>query len=80
MNISTSILSTVLNGTTTVPCLNSEVMNSLSDFATTMNVSSAEIKLGGGVSGVIVKETDPRDLQRVSLAYVTPDASPNVGA
>lgn len=63
-----------------MPCLNSEVMNTLSDFVTTMNVTSAEFKLGGGVSGVIVKETDPRDLQHVSVAYVTPGASPNVGA
>lgn len=63
-----------------MPCLNSEVMNSLSDFATSMNVTSAEFNLGGGVSGVIVKETDPKDLHDVILAYVTPGASPNVGA
>lgn len=63
-----------------MPCLNSEVMNRLSDFATSMNETSAEIQLGGGVSGVIVKETDPKDLHRVLLAYATPDASPSVGA
>lgn len=63
-----------------MPCLNSEVMNRLSDFAMSMNVTSAEFKLGGGVSGVVVKETDPMDLDHVAFAYVTPDAGPNVGA
>lgn len=63
-----------------MPCLNSEVMNRLSDFSTSMNETSAEFNLGGGVLGVIVKETDLRDVDDVLLAYVTPDASPNVGA
>lgn len=61
-------------------CLNSEVMNQLSDFAKNMTAHSAEVNVGKGVSGIIVKERHATDIKQVTLAYVASDASPNVGA
>lgn len=61
-------------------CLNSEVMNQMSDFAKNMTVHSAEVNMGKGVSGVVVKEHQATDIKQVSLAYVASSASPNVSA
>lgn len=61
-------------------CLNSEVMNQMSDFAKSMTVRSAELNVGKGVSGVLVKERHATDLKQVSVVYAASSASANVGA
>lgn len=55
-------------------------MNQMSDFAKNMTVHSAEVNVGKGVSGVVVKERQATDIKQVSLAFVASSASPNVGA
>lgn len=61
-------------------CLNSEVMNQMYDFAKDMTTHSAEVNVGKGVTGVVVKERHATDIKQVSIAYVDSNASPNVGA
>lgn len=55
-------------------------MNQISEIAKNMTVNSAELNIGKGASGVIVKEHHAPDIKQVSLAFVAPSAGPNVGA
>lgn len=55
-------------------------MNQLSELAKNMTVRSAEVNIGNGVSGVIVKERVATDIAQVSLAYAATTGSANVGA
>lgn len=55
-------------------------MNQMSDFAKSMTARSAELNVGKGVSGVLVKERHATDIKQVSLVYAASSASANVGA
>ncbi|XP_041815331.1 adhesion G-protein coupled receptor G5-like [Chelmon rostratus] len=60
------------------PAQAAEVMTKMSDLATSINVSSAAVTIGGGVTGILVKETDPADVQEVSFAYGSSNESINI--
>lgn len=55
-------------------------MTKMSDLASSINGSSAALTLGEGVDGVLVRETEPDDVTEVLFAYMSPNASINVGA
>lgn len=59
--------------------VNSKVMNEMANLASSINGSSAELTIGGAV-GILVRETEPADVQEVSFAYLSPNDSINVGA
>ncbi|TKS76365.1 Adhesion G-protein coupled receptor G6 [Collichthys lucidus] len=52
--------------------VNSEVMGKMSDLVFNLNESSAAVSLGNGVQGIIVKETEPEDVDEISFAYSSP--------
>ena len=52
----------------------------MSDLASSINGSSAALSLGEGVDGVLVRETEPADLNEVFFAYASPKANISVGA
>lgn len=54
-------------------------MNDMSNLAANINGSSAEISLGEGVKGVLVKETHKDEVEEVLFAYQSPNDSINVG-
>lgn len=45
-----------------------------------MNDSSASLSVGDGVTGILVREPQPEDVDEVSFAYLSPNESINVGA
>ncbi|XP_054910446.1 adhesion G-protein coupled receptor G2-like isoform X2 [Poeciliopsis prolifica] len=49
-----------------------ELMDSMANLLSKMNGTSAELSVAKGVEGVIVKKTDPAELNEVSFAYKTP--------
>ncbi|TKS76370.1 Adhesion G-protein coupled receptor G2 [Collichthys lucidus] len=49
-----------------------EVMGKMSDLVFNLNESSAAVSLGNGVQGIIVKETEPEDVDEISFAYSSP--------
>lgn len=53
------------------PVKAAEVMNNMSSLAAQLNESSAAVSLGGGVTGVLVKQTasDLEDIEEVSFGY-----------
>lgn len=51
----------------------------MSNFAKNMNGSSAELKVGAGITGILVKQKEPEDVAEVSFAYTKPNQSINVG-
>ncbi|XP_051264813.1 adhesion G-protein coupled receptor G2 isoform X2 [Dicentrarchus labrax] len=57
------------------PAQAAKVMGSMSSLVTVLNVSSAELNLGGGVTGILVRETEPEDVEEVSFAYLNPNES-----
>lgn len=63
-----------------LPCVNSDVMNKMSSLATSIDVSSAELNVGNGIKGVLVRETEPEDLSEVYFGYASPNDSISVGA
>lgn len=63
-----------------LPFGNSEVMKKMSDLATSINVSSAELTVGKGITGIIKRETEPEKVQEVSFAYASPTGSIVVSA
>lgn len=60
--------------------VNSEVMGKMSDLVSNLNESSAAVSLGNGVQGIIVRETEPEDVDEISFAYSSPVSELNVGA
>lgn len=54
-------------------------MNDMSNLAANINGSSAEISVGEGVKGVLVKETHKDEVEEVLFAYQSPNDSINVG-
>ncbi|KAM3602476.1 uncharacterized protein V6R79_004911 [Siganus canaliculatus] len=55
-----------------------KVMDQMSNVASSINGSSAELMLGDGITGVLVRETDPEDVDEVSFAYESPHQSINI--
>ena len=55
-------------------------MNNIASIVASFNESSAELNAGGGVTGAIVKKTEPEDVDEVSFTYLSPNDSMNVGA
>lgn len=51
----------------------------MSNLAANINGSSAEISVGEGVKGVLVKETHKDEVEEVLFAYQSPNDSINVG-
>lgn len=49
-----------------------QLVTEMKDLISKMNGTSAELSVGKGVEGVIVKQTDPKDMNEVSFAYQTP--------
>ncbi|KAI3364138.1 hypothetical protein L3Q82_010953, partial [Scortum barcoo] len=54
------------------------VMNRMATLATAINGSSASLDLGEGVTGAIVKETEPLTVEEISLAYRSPSDEMNI--
>lgn len=59
--------------------VNSKVMSSMAELAASINESSVALSAGEGVTGILVKETQPEDVQEVSFAYISPNDSISVG-
>ncbi len=53
-------------------------MNEMSDFVNSINTSSAEVTVGEGVTGVIVREVDKDDIEEVSFAFASSNESISV--
>ncbi|XP_018538041.1 adhesion G-protein coupled receptor G2 isoform X1 [Lates calcarifer] len=53
----------------------SKVMSSMAELAASINESSVALSAGEGVTGILVKETQPEDVQEVSFAYISPNDS-----
>lgn len=47
-------------------------MGDIANLISKMNGTSAELSVAKGVEGVIVRKTDPVELDEVSFAYKTP--------
>lgn len=47
-------------------------MDSLESLISKMNGTSAELSVAKGIEGVIVRKTDPAEMNEVSFAYKTP--------
>lgn len=60
--------------------VNSTVMDYMSTFASSFNGSSAALSMGESITGVLVKQKDPLDVNEVSFAYTKPNDSFNVSA
>nr|XP_046228298.1 adhesion G protein-coupled receptor G3-like isoform X2 [Scatophagus argus] len=60
------------------PSKAAEVMSKMSDLAASINVSSAVLTLGEGVTGLLVRETEPEDVNEVSFAYMSANSSMNI--
>ncbi|XP_035535177.1 adhesion G-protein coupled receptor G2-like isoform X2 [Morone saxatilis] len=60
------------------PAQAAKVMSSMSNLVAALNVSSAELNLGEGVTGILVRETQPEDVDEVSFAYLNPNESINI--
>ena len=63
-----------------LPSVNSEIMNDMANLANSLNVSSAELTLGENITGILLRQTDPLDIEEVSFAYASPKESINVSA
>ncbi|XP_071368713.1 adhesion G-protein coupled receptor G1-like isoform X2 [Centroberyx affinis] len=57
-----------------------EVMNCMTSLSSQMNGSSASLSVGGGVTGVLVKQTETEsvDLEEVSFGYASSNTSVNI--
>ncbi|XP_041660673.1 adhesion G-protein coupled receptor G5-like [Cheilinus undulatus] len=51
------------------PVQASNVMKKMEDFATKINTSSAALNMGEGVKGLLVRATDPEDVDEVSMGF-----------
>ncbi|XP_014906751.1 adhesion G-protein coupled receptor G2-like [Poecilia latipinna] len=52
-----------------------ELMSKMQSLISLMNGTSAELSVGKGIEGIIVKKTDPEQLDQVSFAYRDPQES-----
>lgn len=52
----------------------------MANIASTMSGSSATLNVGEGITGVLVVQKDPVNIEEISLAYGSPQGSINVGA
>lgn len=55
------------------------MMDNMANLAATINVSSAELNVGEGVTGILKRETDPTSIDNVFFAYKSPNDSISVG-
>ena len=55
-------------------------MKHITSIVANVNESSVELNAGEGVTGALVKKTDPEDVDEVSFACLSPTDSINVGA
>ncbi|XP_042245957.1 adhesion G-protein coupled receptor G2-like [Thunnus maccoyii] len=55
-----------------------KIMSDIASIVASFNESSAELNAGGGVTGAVVKKTEPEDVDEVSLAYLSPNDSMNI--
>ncbi|XP_028253934.1 adhesion G-protein coupled receptor G2-like [Parambassis ranga] len=55
-----------------------ELVRDMSNLVKNMNGSSAELKVGAGITGVLVKQREPEDVSEVSFAYTKPNQSINI--
>ncbi|XP_044025457.1 adhesion G-protein coupled receptor G2-like [Siniperca chuatsi] len=53
-------------------------MNKMANLAASINGSSATVTVGEGVTGILVRETDPVNIDEVSFAYVSPNDSMSI--
>ncbi|XP_027140306.1 adhesion G-protein coupled receptor G2 [Larimichthys crocea] len=53
-------------------------MGKMSDLVSNLNESSAAVSLGNGVQGIIVRETEPEDVDEISFAYSSPVSELNI--
>ncbi|XP_045917370.1 adhesion G-protein coupled receptor G2-like [Micropterus dolomieu] len=52
-----------------------KMMDNMANLAATINVSSAELNVGEGVTGILKRETDPTSIDNVFFAYKSPNDS-----
>lgn len=52
---------------------NSQLMSEMGNLISKMNGTSAELSVGKGVEGIIVRQTNPQELDEVSFAYQDPN-------
>ncbi|XP_042245954.1 adhesion G-protein coupled receptor G6-like isoform X2 [Thunnus maccoyii] len=55
-----------------------KIVNNIPSIVPSFSESSAELNAGGGVTGAIVKKTEPEDVDEVSFAYLSPNDSMNI--
>ncbi|KAM7395107.1 hypothetical protein PAMA_006723 [Pampus argenteus] len=55
-----------------------QVMNSIANLVTSIEESSVSLSAGDDITGVLVKETDPADVDEVSFAYSSGNDSMNI--
>ncbi|XP_074472666.1 adhesion G-protein coupled receptor G5-like [Sebastes fasciatus] len=55
-----------------------DVMKKMADLAYFISGSSAELTVGEGVTGILVRETVPEDVDEVSFAYASPNDSMSI--
>lgn len=60
------------------PCVNSELMTKMSTIASFIRTNTTQLNFGGGIKGVIVKETDPEDVHDVFFGYESLNDNINV--
>ncbi|XP_025998381.1 adhesion G-protein coupled receptor G5-like [Astatotilapia calliptera] len=74
------VLNTTLSekGGEIIPANAAKLMNDMSNLAANINGSSAEISVGEGVKGVLVKETHKDEVEEVLFAYQSPNDSINI--
>lgn len=54
-------------------------MSKMGNLVASMNGTSASLSLGRAVEGLLVRQTEPANMDQVSFAYMSPDDSLNVG-
>lgn len=77
VNVSTSMLPTSPDEPLN-PTVATTVMDYMSTFASSFNGSSAALSMGESITGVLVKQKDPLDVNEVSFAYTKPNDSFNI--
>ncbi|XP_026197701.1 adhesion G-protein coupled receptor G5-like [Anabas testudineus] len=55
-----------------------KIMSSMANIASTMSGSSATLNVGEGITGVLVVQKDPVNIEEISLAYGSPQGSINI--
>ncbi|XP_047429062.1 adhesion G-protein coupled receptor G2-like [Mugil cephalus] len=55
-----------------------QIVNLIGNIVSSLNGSSAELSVGEGVSGILVKQTHVEDAEEVSFGYANPNQSINI--